>query len=179
MTHRGKIARLPLGIRDQLNRRLQNGEPGKAVVNWLNGLPEAQAVVASEFGGKAIRQQNLSDWKKGGYQEWLRQEETLEVARQLGDERGEIPEAGGPLADKLAVWLAARYVVAARRLASRNGDDMDFKLLRALCNDLVALRRGDHRAARLEIERKRRRTTVQSVMRDPPSPIEGCGTAGA
>jgi len=33
MTRVGKIARLPREIREQLNRRLQDGEPGKRLVS--------------------------------------------------------------------------------------------------------------------------------------------------
>ena len=43
MTRNGKIARLPLAIRQQLNQRLQNGELGQELVSWLNQLPEVQA----------------------------------------------------------------------------------------------------------------------------------------
>ncbi len=39
MTRNGKIARLPDKIRNQLNRRLQDGEPGNVLVEWLNKLP--------------------------------------------------------------------------------------------------------------------------------------------
>ena len=38
MTGVGKIARLPLFIRNQLNERLQNGEEGKELVRWLNHM---------------------------------------------------------------------------------------------------------------------------------------------
>jgi hypothetical protein len=43
MTHNGKIARLPLAIRQQLNLRLQNGEMAQDLLSWLNQLPEVQA----------------------------------------------------------------------------------------------------------------------------------------
>src|SRR6266436_6472801 len=43
MSHKGKIARLPLAIREQLNRRLQDGEIGRDLVVWLNSAPEVQA----------------------------------------------------------------------------------------------------------------------------------------
>ena len=42
MTRNGKIARLPLAIRQQLNLRLQNGELAQDP-SWLNQLPEVQA----------------------------------------------------------------------------------------------------------------------------------------
>ena len=38
-TRRGKIARLPLAVREELNTRLRDGEEGKQLVLWLNGLP--------------------------------------------------------------------------------------------------------------------------------------------
>jgi hypothetical protein len=34
------------------------------LVEWLNGLPAAQAVLAANFGGRAISTQNLSEWKQ-------------------------------------------------------------------------------------------------------------------
>lgn len=42
MTRTGKIAWLPRTIREQLNRRLEDGEPGSDLVAWLNALPPAR-----------------------------------------------------------------------------------------------------------------------------------------
>jgi hypothetical protein len=154
-SRRGKIARLPREVREQLNRRLANGERGKLLVAWLNGLAEVQAVLTAEFGGNAIREQNLSEWKQGGYPDWLRQQEALEVARQLSADAGEIDGTGPtPLTDRMATWLTARYVVAARKLAAAGGEP-EFAKLREFCSDLVALRRGDHYAERLKLDRAR------------------------
>lgn len=49
MTRNGKIARLPLEIRNRLGRRLQNGEVGKTLVSWLNSLSEVKHVMHQEF----------------------------------------------------------------------------------------------------------------------------------
>src|SRR5947199_293160 len=46
---KGKIARLPEEIRQALNERLENGEEGKALLEWLNGLPEVRGILASEY----------------------------------------------------------------------------------------------------------------------------------
>ena len=46
MTATGKIARLPQEIRDELNRRLRDGERGRRLVDWLNSLPETQRMLA-------------------------------------------------------------------------------------------------------------------------------------
>ena len=60
MKHRiGKIARLPREIRQTLNLRLREGDNGHILVAWLNSLPEVQAILAAQFGGAPIREQNL------------------------------------------------------------------------------------------------------------------------
>jgi hypothetical protein len=64
MTRNGKIARLPAAIREQLNQRLLEGEPGKPLVEWLNGLPRVRALLAAQFQGQPIVAQNLSRWKQ-------------------------------------------------------------------------------------------------------------------
>ena len=74
-THVGKIGRLPKYIRDDLGRRIEDGEPGKELVKWLNGLPRVKEVLQEQFGGRPITEQNLSEWKQGGHQEWLRHQE--------------------------------------------------------------------------------------------------------
>src|SRR5580704_14002274 len=114
VTRNGKIARLPKSVRDELNRRLTDGEPGNQLVAWLNDLPEVQKVVAAEFGGRAVREQNLSEWKQGGYQDWLRQQEALELVRGLSAEGEELraATAAQPFTERLVIWLAARYAVA-------------------------------------------------------------------
>jgi hypothetical protein len=157
LTHKGKIGRLPRAVQEQLNRRIQNGEKGGALVAWLNALPEVQAVVAAEFEGKAIREQNLSDWRKHGYTKWLWRQEALELTRELAAETGELQPAGAPpLADQMAGWVTVRYLMAIRKLVEKSGDgEPDLKVLREFCHDVVAVRRGDHSAARLKMEQDR------------------------
>ena len=155
LTRNGKIARLPLAVRQELNRRLDEGEQGRKLVAWLNGLPAVQAIVATEFGGKAIREQNLSEWKQGGYRDWLAKQEALEIAERLREDATEWSAEGrGALTDTLAFWLVARYAVATRRVNETGGRE-GWRLLREMCGDIVELRKGDHSAERLQIERER------------------------
>jgi molybdopterin molybdotransferase len=49
------------------NRRLEQGEQGRSLVAWLNSLPEVRAVLAAEFAGKPIREQNLPEWRQHGF----------------------------------------------------------------------------------------------------------------
>ena len=85
MTRNGKIARLPDALRQELNQRLLDGEQGKHLVEWLNGLPKVQAILQKSFEGRPITEDNLSEWKNGGYLSW---------------------EAGERLADKVMQVLA-------------------------------------------------------------------------
>ena len=154
ITRRGKIARLPQHIREVINRHLRDGEDGKSLIAVLNRMPEVQAVMAAEFGGRPIREQNLSEWRQGGYREWVAQQEALEMAGRLGEEAAELRQKGGDLTEHLALRLTARYLAASRKL-SEGEDGPDLALLRQFCSDIVALRRGDHQAERLRIERER------------------------
>jgi hypothetical protein len=111
--------------------------------------------VAAEFGGKPIREQNLSEWKKRGYRDWIAHQEALELAEKLAEDAIDLERQNhAPLTDTLALWLASRYAVATRRVAEAKGSE-NWRILREMCADVVELRRGDHSAQRLLIERER------------------------
>lgn len=97
MTRIGKIARLPKAIRDRLNQQIQDGVPGKALVYWLNQNDEVRDVLLQHFNAKEITEQNLSEWKQGGYQDWLKHQETRDWVRRLSDEAEDIAEDAGVL----------------------------------------------------------------------------------
>src|SRR3954447_21614412 len=90
----GKIARLPKAVREEINQRLEDGATARSMVGWLNGLPEVQALVQSEFGGHPIREQNLSQWKQGGYEDWVRHQEALALAEHLYEKDEELEAQG-------------------------------------------------------------------------------------
>ena len=157
MTRTGKIARLPRPVREQLNRRLRDNEPGKRLVAWLNGLPEVQGVLVAEFAGRAITEQNLSEWKQGGHREWLVQQDVLVQVREMVAQADVLRDTAGALTDHLGLVLASRYTAA---LAKWDGEPkspigQELRVLRLFCHDLVELRRGDHSAARLMLEQAR------------------------
>src|SRR5882724_75651 len=78
ITRISKIARLPAHIREQLNRRLNNGETGGTLLKWVNQLPETKTVLAELFNGNAITHQNLSEWRRAGYRDWLQQQQRID-----------------------------------------------------------------------------------------------------
>jgi len=160
----GKIARLPRELREQVNRRLVDNEPGNQLVAWLNGLPEVQAVLAGHFGGREINEGNISEWKKAGHQTWLAQQELRQCARDLAEDGNDLKaELEGVLTEHLSLVVAARY---AQLLRGWNGEaDEGFmkklKGLKSLCQDVAVLRRGDHRAERLELNQKKFEQTTK------------------
>jgi hypothetical protein len=154
MTRKGKVARLPMAVREQLNQRIRTGEQGKRLVAWLNTLPEVKDRMAELFGGFPMREQNLSQWKKGGYRDWLFLREAREVSKLL--EWRKFDEEGcRRMLQGLSRKIVLLYGAMAKRLLRRSTDEEEFRLLRLLTVDLDALRRTDCAEIRLQTERKR------------------------
>jgi hypothetical protein len=152
----GKIARLPVCVRDELNERLERSEPGPQLLAWLNRLKPVREVVQKDFAGAPISPQNLSQWRRGGFQEWLARRDFCEEIREVGQLADKITDeyASGVLADDAATVLAGRFAVFIGRW---NGDvDEQFetraRVLNGLCRSVVQLQRGMHRAKRQSFE---------------------------
>ena len=159
MARNGKIARLPRDIRSQLNTRLQDGQDGPQVLPWLNSLPEVKKVLAARFDDRPINEQNLSDWRQGGYEDWLAQENVLAQVAELVDNEDALEDVapGKSLSDHLVAAASFRFAA----LLASQGRQFDesargqLRLLTRLCQAAVKLRRSDQNAARLKIETER------------------------
>src|SRR5258706_8651434 len=55
----GKVARLPSALREQINQMLDDGVPYKAIIERLGDA------------GKHLNEDNISNWRLGGYQDYL------------------------------------------------------------------------------------------------------------
>jgi hypothetical protein len=81
-TRIGKNGQLSKDRRHELGQRIEDGEPGTDIVQWLNLQPDVQAILQEQFAGRPIGEQNLSDWKQTGHVEWLRRRAAvIKVAR--------------------------------------------------------------------------------------------------
>lgn len=110
---KGKIARCPLAIRDEVNRRLLDGQSGPIILNWLNAQEAVLRVLDQHFGEEPITAQNLSEWRQGGYQEWLSRRERVETTKDLANFAAKLGEAaGGTLADGSAAILGGKFLEA-------------------------------------------------------------------
>ena len=154
----GKIARLPHQIREEINRRLQDGEPGRLLLAWLNALPQTLRLLADQFGGRPINQANLSAWRNGGFRLWLTDQEFLNEVRAIR-KQSETPPAtpahaspASHLTATLTHELAARYAVMLRCWNGNVTDGFRHQLraLRNLCHGVVRLRGREQAEARLE-----------------------------
>src|ERR1043165_10310960 len=76
-----KIARFPRQIREQLNQRLDSSDKTRLILAWLTSLPEVQAILAAEFAGEPVKQQNLDGWKKTGFRNWQLRQAALEFTQ--------------------------------------------------------------------------------------------------
>jgi hypothetical protein len=150
MSRNGKIARLPHNIREDLNLRLENNEEGQPLLDWLNALPQTREVLDKSFNGVPISKQNLSEWRQGGYREWVIRNDLSSHVNLLAENTHWIEmEVDAPvLAGKLATVLAAQY---AKVLVDWDGEpdekiEAKLRVLRIFCRDIALLQRTMHRA---------------------------------
>jgi hypothetical protein len=158
-THVGKIGRLSQSVRDELGRRIEDGEPGKELVKWLNGLPRVKAVLNAHFSGRPITEQNLSEWKQGGHQDWLRHQETRHFVQHLHEKAKDLKVyyeddewfTEMDTSEDLAAMLAAELARLTEALLNTTDDPQErMRLVLKALHELGQLRRHNHRAARLE-----------------------------
>ena len=152
----GKIAKLSHPVREELNLRMENGENGAKLLEWLNALPEVQEALKASFAGVAISKQNLSEWRRGGFREWQIQQDLISHACQLSECGREMGEVVDPplLAGDLVAVLAARY---AALLNTWDGEaepkfEEKLRLLRGLAHDIALIQRTIQRATQQENE---------------------------
>ena len=156
MTRTAKTDRLPRRIREEPNRRLADGETGKCLVDWLNGLPGVQAVLAVDFDGRPINEQNLSDWKQNGFEDWLRHQEARDWTRRLAEEEDDLKEESGavPLAERLIAVVLVQLGRLLGDLSATPGDLEKGKGVLGAAQQLTNLLRGKAITERVRLERE-------------------------
>lgn len=136
-TRTGKIARLPASIREEVCQRLLDGQSGPKLLAWLNAHPEVLTVLDEYFHEEPVSAQNLSEWRKGGYQAWKARRSKIDDTKALAQYALRLGEAaGGNLTDGSAAILGGK--ILERLEAADEKTDLN-KLTQAL----VALRSTD------------------------------------
>jgi hypothetical protein len=130
-----------LYIRAELNQRLQNGEPAKDLVAWLNSLPDVQAVLNAQFAGNPVNEVNISAWRQGGFQDWLQVHEKRDCITAFLEESIHLASTDSELPNGIATFLAADFALTARALLKSAPDpETRWRLLRQLLPAATRLR---------------------------------------
>jgi len=114
----GKIARLPHATRDMINKMLDDGLPYHVIIEELG---EA---------GEGLNTQNLTNWKQGGYQDWLKNQALIDRMRAQTEFAIDLLSETGD-ADASLVTEACHLVAAVQLLEAlmEHGDQAVKKLL--------------------------------------------------
>lgn len=168
MTRNGKIARLPRLLRDELNRRLDDGEQGTDLIAWLNAHPDVQRVLTTSFDGRPITDGNLSEWKQGGFLDWQRHREACDWVHMVAGESDQIAAESGllPLSDRLSAMVGLALGKRIRELALGSLTDSDnHDKFMELLQELTRLRRDDHDAAELRMTLEKYEPILRDMLR--------------
>jgi hypothetical protein len=139
----GKVARLPADVREEINRMLDDGKPYRQIIDSLAGR-----------GHPGINAMNLSNWKAGGFQDWLRERQRLRLAQDIGTQD---PNALVALAD-------ARFLEILQAL---NGADLG-RLLQGKPEQMVQLMRMYVSFSRHCLDREKHEQHTQSPQAAEP-----------
>ena len=152
MTRHGKIARCPKPIRDELNQRLDNGEPAVHLVEWLNSLPEVKQILDAYFEKRPINDNNVSEWKQGGFRDWQAHQEAHTFVQDSNLDATE-------LAKPLATALLDQYATALSRSNADEAEDPrdTARRLGKSIREVVRVLRCGQSQQRAEIQRERAR----------------------
>jgi len=155
-TGKGKIANLPSPIRDELNYRISEGDEGIELVEWLNAKPEVAEVVNKLFDGIPISEQNLSEWRKRGFQKWLAHHNAVDESNAVHGNSADIA-ATGIDPDKILLTLTGAYAEMSRNWMITPGEDMLYKLAvyKKLTDGVIALQRAQLQKLRIAIAQER------------------------
>src|SRR5690606_13165060 len=82
---------------DELNERLLDGQTAPEILPWLNALPAVRDRLAERWpDSREITDGNLSEWRKGGYQDWIADQKIralVTVVDRMADAAGQAPES--------------------------------------------------------------------------------------
>jgi hypothetical protein len=145
---KGKIASLPAQIREEVNQRLYNGEQAPQILPWLNAHPDVLRVLDERWGEQPVSPQNLSEWRNGGYRDWLKRNDRVHALRTLSDYSLKLAQAaGGSISEGAAAIAGGRILELLERSAESLDDESDVSDARIdpdeLVKSLVALRRTE------------------------------------
>ena len=161
MARVGKIARLPLVVREELNNRLRDNESGQSILEWVNALDATKDALQRHFGGEPISDSNLSVWRQGGFAEWLREQDDIERIHRLQEVSLRLAKAsGGNLSEGLLALNVGRIQEALEQFweglreveSTEDGNEKD-KAITKLLSSLTDIRSMELEKQKLDLKR--------------------------
>ena len=153
----GKIAKLPRHIRDHINRAFDSGQTAVYITEQLNKLPEVKATLEAHFGGRPITQNNLSEWKAGGYRDWLARQELLRQKSEFSADANELAETAKGLPDSLFGMALLDYARLIKNAEKETPEEFEKKrkALSSMVSDVVRLRRCETQVRGVAVQEER------------------------
>jgi hypothetical protein len=148
----GKVARLPKDVRDRINQLLLDGVTYLGTIQTLGDV------------GKDLNEDNLANWKAGGYQDWLRQQQrvqehqakfelALDLVRQKPN--ATIQEAGRQIASAQLCELLLNYDSDSMAVALQEKPELYPRLISVLARISEGETACSHSRAQEELIRAR------------------------
>jgi len=161
MARTGKIARLPLAIRDELNMRLLDNENGQTILAWLNAQPVVVERIQGDWKGEPVNDANLSMWRSGGFADWMGEQAHLQEVKNLSEYSMKLAEAaGGNLSKGLLAANVGKIQKALEQFwdglrdinSTEEGNDKD-QAVTKLLSALTAIRSVELDEQKLDLKR--------------------------
>jgi len=154
LPRKGKIGRLPLSVREQLNLRIADGVETTPLLAWLNAQVDTQEILRRDFASRPVTPQNLSEWRQGGFQDWLRAQRTLDLARDMAEQADSLDKIMGAerYSERLSTIMAAQLAQIAIPLMEETGDlKQRWTNTRQVLKELARLRHSDYLATKVKL----------------------------
>ncbi len=141
-TPKGKIARLPRTIREQVNLQLDDGRPARHILAWLNADSAVMAIMNVEFNGQPVSESNLSEWRRGGFRHWQNERNADATIQKVASMQQ--PEADAlqlDLTDRMHLLYIAHMFADIKELDALPSTGGKAALWREMRLGLIAMRR--------------------------------------
>jgi hypothetical protein len=143
----GKIARLPKAVRDKINQWIDDGRTYPQIIKDLGE------------DAKDLKPNHLSEWRKGGYEDYLRHHEwrdQLRILRENGSEMTELTD--GPKFQETLVQIALTEIFRVLEQRELKPDSLNyirlFNALARLNREALGLRKYNDHLAKEQAELK-------------------------
>jgi DNA-binding transcriptional MerR regulator len=148
-----KISRLPFNLREQLNHRLHNGEPGSVILDWLNQKPIVKRILSKWFHAQPINKQNLSDWRHGGYRDWLRHQSRQQTIQRLAEQGVQLNDVSNSCdhCESFSQIVIAELADELEHLDQTTDRNQRWQRLREISRELARLQHGFNHSRTVEL----------------------------